>query len=216
KRASEYELIYQKPERQTNLKQLQETLGKAFYGLDLLEVACGTGFWTQFACRSATSIVATDYNEEVLTIAREKEYGDCPVTFVKADAYVLDEVNGPFSAALVGFWWSHVPKAKLDNFLKILHSKLSKGATVIMLDNQYVEGSSTPISRTDNEGNTYQMRKLSDGSIHEVLKNFPTQTEYNEQIEPLVEDYNFVEMEYFWIARYTLKSIAEQTNASDA
>lgn len=85
-----------------------------------------------------------------------------------------------------------------------------------MLDNQYVEGSSTPISRTDDEGNTYQIRKLSDGSMHEVLKNFPTQTVYNEQIEPFVKDCSFVEMDYFWIARYTLKSIAEQTNASDS
>ena len=43
-----------------------------------------------------------------------------------------------------------------------------------MLDNQYVLGSSTPISRTDAEGNTYQTRPLKDGSSHEVLKNFPT------------------------------------------
>lgn len=215
KRASEYERIYQKQERQADLKKLQAILTKVFAGLNLLEIACGTGYWTRFACQSAASIVATDSNEEVLTIAREKEYGDCPVTFVKADAYVLDEVDGPFSAALVAFWWSHIPKARHDDFLKILHSKLSNGAIVIMLDNQYVEGSSTPISRTDDRGNTYQMRKLFDGSTYEVLKNFPTQAEYNEQIEPLVVDCDFVEMNYFWIARYTLKSIAERTKASN-
>lgn len=210
KRASEYERIYQKPERQADLKKLQATLTEVFAGLDLLEIACGTGYWTQFASRSAKSIVATDYNEEVLSIAREKYYGDCPIKFVKSDAYVLDEVEGPFSAALVGFWWSHIPKSKLDDFIQILHSKLFKGATVIMLDNRYVEGSSTLISRTDDEGNTYQIRKLSDTSTYEVLKNFPTKTEFIERIEPLTETCNFRELDYFWLAQYTLKGNAEQ------
>jgi SAM-dependent methyltransferase len=210
KRASEYERIYQKPERQADLKKIQATLTEAFAGLDLLEIACGTGYWTQFASRSAQSIVATDYNEEVLSIAREKDYGDCPIRFVKSDAYALDEVEGLFSGALVGFWWSHVPKSKLDEFLQILHSKLSKGATVIMLDNRYVEGNSTPISRTDDEGNTYQMRELSDGSTHDVLKNFPTQEEFTRRIELFAEDYSFTTLYYFWLVQYKLKDSAER------
>ena len=205
KRASEYDSIYQKPERQTNLKQLQTMVANTFDGLDLLEIACGTGYWTQFACRSAKSIVATDYSEEVLAIARVKAYGDCPVTFVKADAYNLNEVDGPFSAALVCFWWSHMPISKLNDFLQVLHSKLCKGATVIVLDNRYVEGNSTQISRTDDEGNTYQIRMLSDGSNHEVLKNFPTHGEFTKRIESFAEDSSFSVLDYFWFARYRLK-----------
>ena len=54
---------------------------------------------------------------------------------------------------------------------------LAPGARVAFLDNRYVEGSSTSISRTDADGNTYQTRKLDDGSAHEVLKNFPTQAD---------------------------------------
>jgi len=218
KRASEYERIYQKPERQEDLTQLQATLAESFGGLDLLEIACGTGYWTQFACRSARSIVATDCNKEVLDIARKKDYGDCPVTFVEADAYVLGGIDGPFSAALAGFWWSHVPKEKLGDFSKVLHSKLCVGATVIVLDNRYVEGSnnryvegsSTRISRTDDQGNTYQIRHLSDGSRHEVLKNFPDQDEFRKRIESVAEDFRFTTLDYFWLAQYTLTVSAEQ------
>ena len=216
KRAAEYERIYLKPERQADIKALQSKIAKASTGLNLLEIACGTGYWTQFACRTARSILATDYNEEVLSVAREKKYGDCPVTFLKSDAYVLDEATGFFSGALVGFWWSHVPRSYLGGFLHTLHSKLCCGARIIVLDNQYVEGSSTPISRTDAEGNTYQVRSLSDGSTHEVLKNFPTQHEFVERIAPFSKSHEFTELDYFWLAEYTLKEDNEQGAAADA
>ena len=39
-----------------------------------------------------------------------------------------------------------------------------------MIDNRYVEGSSTPIIRRDRFGNTYQERVLRDGTRHEVLR----------------------------------------------
>jgi demethylmenaquinone methyltransferase/2-methoxy-6-polyprenyl-1,4-benzoquinol methylase len=134
--------------------------------------------------------------------------------FLKADAYVLDEVDGTFSAALVGFWWSHVLKANLDGFLQALHSKLSEGATVIILDNRYVEGSSTPISRSDGYGNTYQMRKLTNGSTYEVLKNFPTQEEFVNRIASFAENINFTELDYYWLAQYNIKGNVEHLVAS--
>jgi hypothetical protein len=45
----------------------------------------------------------------------------------------------------------------------------------VLLDNLYVPGSSTPISRTDETGDTYQLRALASGETFEVLKNFPTE-----------------------------------------
>lgn len=79
-----------------------------------------------------------------------------------------------------------------------------------MTDNHYVEGSSTPIAREDNNGNTYQMRELSDGSIHEVLKNFIKKDEFMMRITPFGEDSRFSSLEYFWLAQYRLKTGAEQ------
>ena len=37
----------------------------------------------------------------------------------------------------------------------------------------FVEGSSSPIAHTDEQGNPYQIRGLDDGSVTRVLKNFP-------------------------------------------
>ncbi len=54
---------------------------------------------------------------------------------------------------------------------------VAPGALAAFLDNRYVEGSSTPVSRRDAEGNSYQARTLADGSTHEVLKNFPGESD---------------------------------------
>jgi demethylmenaquinone methyltransferase/2-methoxy-6-polyprenyl-1,4-benzoquinol methylase len=120
----------------------------------------------------AASVHAIDINHEVLEIARAKPRiaNAGTVQFARDDAYSLTTVPVS-SAALSAFWWSHIRRARIRNFLEVLHRKLRPGATVLFIDNRYVPGSSTPINRTDAEGNTCQLRQLEDGSSHEVLKN---------------------------------------------
>ena len=74
KRANEYERIYQKPERQKDLANLRKLFRQAFAGHSVLEIACGTGYWTQVVAETAKSITATDINDDVLQIARAKNY----------------------------------------------------------------------------------------------------------------------------------------------
>jgi demethylmenaquinone methyltransferase/2-methoxy-6-polyprenyl-1,4-benzoquinol methylase len=72
----------------------------------------------------------------------------------------------------------------------------------VFLDNAYVEGSSTPLSRADADGNTYQTRKLDDGSINEVLKNFPTESELRAAVEGLAADVRVDFLRYYWTLSY--------------
>ena len=74
RRAAEYEDIYLKADRQEDLNQLKAILSGAFSGMDVLEIACGTGYWTQFLAKTARSILATDINPGVLELAREKNH----------------------------------------------------------------------------------------------------------------------------------------------
>lgn len=203
KRAPEYERIYQKPERQENLRALREFVAETFSERNVLEVACGTGYWTQAIAGTAQSVLATDINEEVLTIARAKEIRNAE--FQCCDAFALP-AEGNFDAGFAGFWWSHLTCSQLREFLRAFHRKLKPGSVVIFLDNIFVAGSSTPISRRDADGNTYQLRKLDDGSTTEVLKNFPTDAEVHNVLDGFAEQLLITRFQYYWHARYHVRN----------
>ena len=205
-RAPEYERIYAKPERQADLAKMREFIRREFADKHVLEVACGTGYWTEVLASSAASVYATDINEEVLAIAGAKlPIANNPdVRLIRADAYTLGGVpRAP--ACLIAFWWSHIPKGRLAAFLDVVHSKLLPGATVVAMDNRYVASSSTPVHRRDVEGNEYQLRKLDDGSTHEVLKNFPSETELKDAVAEFTDTATVELLEYYWILRYTAR-----------
>ena len=52
-RAPEYDRIYLKPERQADLGAIRQWLPTVFKGRSLLEIACGTGYWTQYLAPEA-------------------------------------------------------------------------------------------------------------------------------------------------------------------
>jgi SAM-dependent methyltransferase len=205
KRAAEYEQIYQKPERQHELEWLRKRVPELYRRRTVLEVACGTGYWTQFIARTAKKVHACDINDSVLEIAREKPLPRDRVSFFKADAVSLEGVPEGCDAAFAGFWWSHVKKSELARFVRNLAAHLEPGAVVGILDNQYAEGSSTAISRRDAEGNTYQMRKLANGEQHEVLKNFPTAAELADAVRPVAREAHLETLAYYWLLVFTLR-----------
>ncbi len=205
KRAAEYEQIYQKPERQHELEWLRGRIPELLAGRDVLEVACGTGYWTQFIARKARKVHACDINESVLEIAADKAIPRQRVSFFKADAVTLEGVPTGCDAAFAGFWWSHVKKSGIQQFVANLARKLEPGARVVILDNQFAEGSSTAISRRDAEGNSYQLRHLANGEEHEVLKNFPSPDELAEAVRPVAREAHLETLAYYWLLVFTLR-----------
>lgn len=199
RRAAEYERIYEKPERQAELDWLRRRVPEVFAGRDVLEIACGTGYWTQFIARAARKVHACDINEAVLEIAREKPIPRGRAEFFRADAATLEGVPAGCDAAFAGFWWSHVRKSELRAFVSRLDAKLKRGSVIAFLDNRFVEGSSTPISRRDAEGNSYQVRKLANGEDYEVVKNFPTEDELREAVADVADEAHLESLRYYWL-----------------
>ena len=201
RRAGEYEAIYAKPERQADLRAIEAALPAEFTGRRVLELACGTGWWTAHGARDAGRWLATDLIPEPLTIARSKQMPAC-VQFAIGDAYDLP--LGDFDAVFAGLWWSHVLKQRLPGWLQDLHARLPAGASLVFLDNLFVPGSSTPLSRRDEAGNTYQQRRLDDGSWHEVLKNFPQPEDAIAVLGPRAVDARWVAHARYWVLSYAL------------
>ncbi|HEX3139996.1 MAG TPA: class I SAM-dependent methyltransferase [Rhizobacter sp.] len=203
RRAAEYERIYTKPERQADIAAVKAWLPMQFEACEVLEVACGTGYWTPHAAARCASWLGTDVNDEVLALARGKLQPHGRVAFQQADAYAL-ALPRRFNAAFAGFWWSHVPLQRTGEWLDGLHACLQPGARVLLIDNLYVEGSSQPITRRDAQGNGYQMRRLDDGSQHEVLKNFPDEAQMRALLGARATALQWVQWQYFWACAYTV------------
>ena len=202
RRAQEYERIYAKPERQADLARLKARLASLVAGRCVLELACGTGWWTEVIAGHAAEVTALDANEEVLAIARAKRYPGARVSFSAGDCYALPDHGRRHDALLAAFWWSHVPLGRLDEFLRGAERAVAPGALLVFLDNRYVEGSSTPLARRDAEGNSYQLRRLDDGSTYEVLKNFPGESELRAAAGAGARDVMVESFDYFWLLAY--------------
>ena len=146
-------------------------------GADVLELACGTGNWTQVLARRARSVTATDVNGSVLEIARSKSYASGNVDFRVADAYTLRGIPGTYNAAFAADWWSHVPKSLIPGFLKAVCGKLVPGSRVIIVDMLPAKNLTYLGTHRDEEGNLIHPRRLPSGEDFEVVKNFPTEEE---------------------------------------
>lgn len=209
RRAAYYERVYHKPERQADLRAMEAWLPGRFEGRHVLEVAAGTGWWTPHGAARCASWLATDLNDETLAIARSKALPTGRVRFALADAYALTGLPAPdgasaFDAAFAGCWWSHVPLQRLPAWIDILHGVLAPGARVVVLDNSYVQISNLPITRQDEAGNTYQNRTLDDGSVHEVLKNFPQAAQVRALLGARAADFEWTDWAHYWAASWTV------------
>jgi hypothetical protein len=122
------------------------------------------------------------------------------VSFRQLDANDPGPAGQDRGALFAGFFWSHVPREGLPQFLESLQRALAPAARFVFVDNRYVPGSSTPVSREDIQGNTYQERILRDGTTYEVMKNFPTEDELREALAPVGRKVEVLELPYYWLA----------------
>ena len=107
-RAREYEEIYHRedPVRRGELADIASAMRMLLSGCRVLEVACGTGYWTEVAAEVAQHVVAVDISADMLAVARSKGLSAEKVEFCQADSYMLGRVPGGFDAGLANFWFS--------------------------------------------------------------------------------------------------------------
>ena len=201
-RAKEYDKVYLNPPEQDDLLTAARLFQNLFSQKVILEIACGTGYWTEKIAQTAASVDATDINEQVIEIARERPMPG-KVTFSTADMYDLMPGNIQYDGLFGGFIWSHILLQDLDVLMDRWSGFLKEGGTMVFIDSNPVEN--TPhdtrnITETDEHGNTYQTRTLENGTRHRVLKNFPTPEFLFQKLSRAGTDIEIVHLTHYWIA----------------
>ena len=188
-RAPEYEAIYNfsEPARRVELDAIESLVRKTFKGESVLEIACGSGYWTELLSSVANEILAIDGSSAMLKIAQARAYTKQNVSFKEQDAYRLNDLPQKYDAALAGFWLSHVPKNLLNSFLSGLQVRLKSGAPVLLLDNNLVEGMGGALVKPNGNNttsDTFKERKLADGTTYAIIKNYFNQDQLQKLLEP--------------------------------
>ena len=208
RRAEEFEAVYDRadPARCAEIELLTQAAQETLCGRRVLEVACGTGYWTQFVSQTAREITATDSVEEVLNVARRKTY-HCPVTFHLEDAYRLSFEAAEFDGSLANFWFSHILRHRIDRFIAGLHRTLRPQSSVFLADNVLVPGMGGELISRAGDDNTYRRRALRDGSEHVIIKNYYSAEDLSAifgQHVPGLRAANVFIGRHFWYIAYRL------------
>lgn len=206
-RAASYDEIYQRPARQADQASLFEQVAQLAKGHDVLELACGTGYWTKTLATQANSVLALDINQDMLQMAQARQLPAEKVSFALADIYNLPASlnERKFSLCFAGFWWSHVKRSEQEAFIAQLKARVGANCQLVLIDNSYVDGDSVPIARTDAEGNTYQIRDHVDGGKTDIVKNFPSDSALRKRFANLGREIRITRLQYFWLLSCRLK-----------
>jgi demethylmenaquinone methyltransferase/2-methoxy-6-polyprenyl-1,4-benzoquinol methylase len=204
-RALEYDLTagYTDPVAEPLRAPAKARYQELLWNADVLEVACGAGYWTEVVAQVARSVLATDISDVMLGLARRRLAAFRSVRFTVADAYSLEGVPRGFNAAFGHWWWSHMPRRLIPQFLTTLHSRLSSGARVLFVD-QLPSAYSRVNPGLDGDGNMTEERTVSNGRRFRIVKNFPSREEVLAAVAARATDVEYREFpdECSWSVSY--------------
>jgi 2-polyprenyl-3-methyl-5-hydroxy-6-metoxy-1,4-benzoquinol methylase len=133
----------------------------------VLEIACGTGLWTEALAGVAEQVTALDAAPEALAIARDRVRAG-NVRFEIADVFSWT-TEACFDVIFFSAWLSHVPMTRFEQFWQLLRGLLARHGRVLFVDE--------PVEIRDKEsylpgGDEIVERQLQDGSRYRIVKKF--------------------------------------------
>lgn len=156
-----------------------------------LELACGTGIWTQELLHVSDSIVAVDGAQEMLEVNRAK-LGSPKVQYQEADLFNW-KPEATYDLVFFGFWLSHVPSYHLDAFLAEAARAVEPGGRLVIVD----EPGGGRHASGPAENNAEQTRTLQNGNTFRIVKIYYDVNQLKEKLRGL----GFGEVEA-WVGDY--------------
>jgi SAM-dependent methyltransferase len=157
--------------------EVEAALGEFDAAGDVLELAAGTGLWTRHLVRTAARLVAVDASPETLELNRRRVGGE--VEYVVADLFEWHP-SGQFDVCFFGFWLSHVPDDRFDEFWVRVGEALRPGGRAFLLDS----AAGDPAHSSPPSGEL-ELRQLADGREFQIVKRRWAPAELAERVRPL-------------------------------
>lgn len=137
---------------------------------EVLELACGTGWWTAELARYAGRVTALDASPEVLALNRAR-VGGAAVRHVQAEIFGW-RPDQRYDTVFFSFWLSHVPPERFAAFWDTVRAALRPGGRVFFLDSLRAETATDTGGRLPDTGSTVAERRLADGRAFRIVKVF--------------------------------------------
>lgn len=138
---------------------------------EVLELACGTGLWTERLAAHADRMTAVDGSPEMLELCRERVGDSADVRYVQADLFAW-EPEETYDLCFFGFWLSHVPEERFELFWEKLRRALRPGGRVFFVDSSRNDLASAVDHKLSEPHDPTMLRRLADGSEHRIVKRF--------------------------------------------
>jgi demethylmenaquinone methyltransferase/2-methoxy-6-polyprenyl-1,4-benzoquinol methylase len=145
---------------------------------DVLELAAGTGIWTQRLVRYARRVTAVDASVDVLERNRAKVGPDAAVEYRVADLFAWEPARA-YDVCFFSFWLSHVPRGRAAEFWGLVARALRPGGRVFLIDNTHTDRGD--LRHTVGTGDEVARRSLADGREFTIVKRFWSTAELEDE-----------------------------------
>jgi demethylmenaquinone methyltransferase/2-methoxy-6-polyprenyl-1,4-benzoquinol methylase len=163
------------------IAQVQAGLAEAHPGGNVLELACGTGLWTERLLAPARSMTVVDGSAEMLEVHRRR-IASPAIERVRADLFTWVP-DSTYDFVFFGFWLSHVPTERMNGFLSVVRRALRPGGRFFLVDSKYTEASTARDHQLAERELGIQERKLNDGRTYRIVKLFWKPEELAERMD---------------------------------
>ena len=143
---------------------------------NVLEIASGTGIWTEAVVKTATELTALDSSKEMLEKCKSRLRESPKIRYVVSDFFEWPP-DQKYDAVTFSFMISHVPASKLDEFVLKLSRCLRKGGKIFFVDQQTQAIKNEALEKP---GGEVAWRTIENGRRFKVIKHFYSPEELKE------------------------------------
>lgn len=139
---------------------------------DVLELACGTGIFTDVLRRRANIVDALDASPAMLALNAERTAGATNVTYAQADLFDWLPTRR-YDRIFFGFWLSHVPDDLFETFWESVRGALAPGGEVLFVDSMPYRAKQGVVAPADSDTAVRtEQRTLDDGRTFRIVKRY--------------------------------------------